>query len=58
MDEWSNGINEWCFTKKEIIEEFEKKKIKIPEPLLKDFDNRIQMKRIKRLENEIKRMKS
>jgi len=41
LNMWLEGIVEGSFTKKEILEEFESKKIEIPEPLLKDFDNRI-----------------
>lgn len=56
-NEWTNGINEWCFTREEILGKFEKYNIKIPNSLLKEFDNMIQRKRIKRIEEEIKRLK-
>lgn len=38
---WSEGISEGCFTKHEILGEFEKYNIKIPESLLLDFHNQI-----------------
>lgn len=52
LDQWSDGISEMCFTKNEILEEFEKINIKIPEPLLKDFENRIAKKFRKRYEQK------
>lgn len=45
---WSEGIGEWCFTKEEILKEFEDKNIRIPEPLLKDFENHIEKQKLKR----------
>jgi len=44
VNEWGNGIVEGSFSKKEILDEFEKRKIEIPEPLLKDFENVIYKK--------------
>ena len=41
VNEWSDGIVEGSFTKSEILEEFSKHNITIPESLLKDFENRI-----------------
>lgn len=41
LNEWADGIAEGSFTKYEILEEFEKNGIKIPESLYKDFCNRI-----------------
>ncbi len=41
VSEWSQGIGEGCFTKREILEEFEKKGVKIPKPFMEDFENRI-----------------
>lgn len=46
--EWTNGIVDWTFTKEEILGEFEKVKIEIPEPLLKDFDNVLERKKTNR----------
>jgi hypothetical protein len=48
VNQWSDGILEGTFTKKEILQEFEERNIKIPEPLLKDFENRIYNKMIKK----------
>jgi len=55
VDMWSDGINEWCFTKEEILEQFHSKNIKIPESLLTDFCNRIESKRQKRNQEELER---
>lgn len=48
LNEWTNGIAEGSFTKKEILDEFENRNIKIPEPLLIDFNNRLNQKILKR----------
>lgn len=40
-DEWTDGISEGLFTKKEILDEFKNKNIEIPEPLLIDFENKL-----------------
>ncbi|MCK9476307.1 MAG: hypothetical protein M0R46_10325 [Candidatus Muirbacterium halophilum] len=50
LDQWTDGISEMCFTKQEILEEFEKLNITIPESLLKDFENRLSKKFHKRYE--------
>ena len=50
VDQWSDGIVDGSFRKKEILGEFQKRNIQIPEPLLKDFRNRIDKKR--RIRNE------
>ncbi len=44
--EWSDGICEGLFTKEEILSQFEEKKIKIPESLMIELDNRIRQKKI------------
>lgn len=49
VNEWSDGISEGSFTKKEILDEFEKRNIIIPEPLLLDFENRIYKKVIDKI---------
>lgn len=41
VNEWSRGISEGSFLKKEILEEFKNKNIEIPSSLLTDFENRI-----------------
>lgn len=48
LNQWVDGIIEFSFTKEEILEEFNKLGIVIPESLLLDFDNRIEKKRIER----------
>jgi hypothetical protein len=48
VDQWSEGIVDWTFTEKEILDEFQTMNIQIPEPLLRDFRNRIEKKRRKR----------
>jgi len=50
LNEWTDGIVEGSFTDREILEEFTKNGIVIPESLLNDFDNRLRQKRIKRHE--------
>jgi hypothetical protein len=45
---WSEGIGEWCFTKDEIVQTFTDKGIKIPDSLLKDFENHIIKQKQKR----------
>lgn len=50
VDQWSDGIVDWTFTEEEILGEFQTRNIQIPEPLLKDFRNRIDKK--KRIRNQ------
>lgn len=50
LDTWSDGIVDWTFTEEEILGEFQKRNIQIPEPLLKDFRNRVNKK--KRIRNQ------
>lgn len=50
VDQWSDGIVDWTFTEEEILGEFRKRGIQIPEPLLKDFRNRVNKK--KRIRNQ------
>lgn len=40
-NQWSEGISEWLFTLDEIIQQFTEKGIKIPDSLMKDFENTI-----------------
>ena len=44
VQQWSDGIVENSFTKEEILKQFDG--IKIPKPLLNDFDNIIEKKKI------------
>ena len=48
LNEWSDGISEGLFTKKEILDVFNDKGIIIPESLLNDFENTLIKKIIKR----------
>jgi hypothetical protein len=48
LDQWTDGIVDWTFTKEEILSQFEEKNIKIPESFLKDFENTLERKKIKR----------
>jgi predicted nucleic acid-binding protein len=50
LNEWSDGIVEGSFTKKEILSDFENLDITIPDSLLKDFENRIYQKLKKKYE--------
>jgi hypothetical protein len=45
---WAEGIVDWCFTEEEILQQFEDKRIKIPESFLLDFRNRIDKMKQKR----------
>ena len=58
VQEWTNGIVEWSFTKEEILGEFEKLNIEIPEPLLKDFENVLERKKKKRSLTYMEQLKS
>lgn len=48
LDQWTDGIADWCFTRDEILDEFKNRNITIPECFLKDFDNRLEKKKRKR----------
>jgi hypothetical protein len=50
LDQWTDGIADWCFTREEILDEFKNRNIIIPESFLKDFDNRLEKKKKKRYE--------
>lgn len=50
VEQWSQGIVEWTFTKEEILEEFKKRDIEIPEPLMIEWDKLIEKK--KRIRNQ------
>ena len=58
LNEWTDGIVECNFTKEEILEQFYEKGIKIPEPFLKDFENTIHKKKVKKYDSEIERLKN
>jgi hypothetical protein len=48
-NEWTDGISEGLFTKKEILDEFVKRNIEIPEPFMIDFENKLFDKVMKRI---------
>ena len=48
VEQWSQGITDWSFTKEEILLEFEKRNIVIPDPLMLEWDKLLERKRIKR----------
>ncbi len=52
VGEWTDGIIEGSFTKYEILNEFEG--IDIPENLIKEFNNRIRQKIMKKYEKRNK----
>lgn len=49
LDQWTDGICEWSFTKEEMLGEFDNVNIEIPESFLKDFNNTLEKK--KRIRN-------
>jgi hypothetical protein len=57
VDQWTDGITEWCFTREEILKEFSDRNIKIPDSFLKDFDNTIERKRLKRNSKYLEKLK-
>lgn len=48
VQQWTDGIVDWSFTKEEILDQFKENGIEIPEQFLKDFDNVLEKKKIKR----------
>lgn len=48
VEQWSQGISEWSFTKDEILEEFHLRNIEIPESLMLEWDKLIEKKKAKR----------
>ena len=54
VETWSQGIVDWSFTKEELLFEFEKRNIIIPEPLMIEWDNLRERKKIKRNEEYFK----
>lgn len=58
FDQWSDGIVDWSFTKEEILDEFDKRGVEIPESFLIEFDNLIEKKKIKRNNNYFNSLKS
>lgn len=58
LNEWTSGIADGDFTKDEILGEFSKRHIEIPDSFLKDFENRLVSKKIKRWERELEILRS
>lgn len=56
VKEWTDGIVEWSFTEEEILNEFKKRNIKIPEPFLIEFYNLLHKKKTKRNEEYLKKL--
>lgn len=56
--EWVQGIVEHSFTREEILGEFEKHNIEIPESFLMEFDNLLKKEKQKHLEKEIEKLNS
>ena len=54
VSQWTEGIMDWTFTKEEILEEFTKRNIEIPESLMLEWDKLIEKKRKIRNDNYLK----
>lgn len=54
LNQWTDGIVEWSFTKEEILNQFYDLNIQIPPPLLRDFENTLLRKKIARNESYLK----
>lgn len=48
LDQWTDGITDWLFTQDELLVQFQEKGIVIPESFLKDFENTLERKKLKR----------
>ncbi len=57
LDQFSMGIADWSFTKEEIVEEFTKHNIIIPDAFMLDFENRIKKYRNKIYDDYLKQNK-
>lgn len=51
MKMWSDGIGDGEFRMKDILEDFEKQDITIPDPLIRDFENTIRKRIVYNREN-------
>ena len=58
LQEWTNGICEWCFTEEEILSQFTENGIKIPESFLLDFRNTLERKKLKRNKKYLEEFKN
>ena len=54
VEQWSQGITEWLFTKDEILQEFIERDINIPDPLMKEWDKLIHKKKMIRNDKYLK----
>jgi len=52
VQEWTDGIVDWTFTKEEILSQFDG--IEIPESFMSDFENVLQKKKIIRNQKYLK----
>lgn len=48
LDQWTDGIVDWSFTREEILKQFEDNGIVIPESFISDFKNTLFRKKQKR----------
>ena len=48
LNQWTDGIADWTFTKEEILNEYIKINLDIPESFMNDFNNRLEKKKILR----------
>jgi hypothetical protein len=48
LDQWTDGIVDWSFTEEEILSQFKEKCIVIPESFIRDFQNTLDRKKLKR----------
>lgn len=56
IEQWSQGINEWCFTKEEILKQFTDQNIIIPDSLMIEWDKLIEKKRQLRINNYLNKL--
>ena len=57
VEQWSQGINEFLFTKEEILEEFTSRDIDIPDQIMLEWDKLLERKRQKRIDDMIESLK-
>jgi hypothetical protein len=48
LDQWTDGIVDWSFGEEEILSQFKEKGIVIPESFIRDFQNTLDRKKLKR----------
>jgi hypothetical protein len=57
VDQWTQGIVDWTFTKEELLDEFEGNNIEIPEPLMLEWDKLISKQKSVRAKNYLDKLK-